>query len=301
MGKYHEPVLLQESVDALVTDADGIYVDATFGGGGHSREIIKRLKKGKLIAFDQDEDAAQNAIDDKRFMLIRSNFRYIKNFLKYHDAMPVSGVIADLGISSHQVNTAERGFSTRFEATLDMRMSRKWELTAEKVINEYPEEKLREIFIEYGEIRQARLVARQIIDTRASKKISSTKELMVLLQNLAERGNEQQFFSKIFQALRIEVNQELEALKEMLLQCADIIVKGGRLVVISYHSLEDRLVKNFISTGNFSNETERDVIYGNVKGKNFTAINKKPVEPAEDEIRNNPRARSARMRIAERN
>jgi len=301
MGKYHEPVLLQESVDALVTDADGIYVDATFGGGGHSREIIKRLKKGKLIAFDQDEDAAQNAIDDKRFMLIRSNFRYIKNFLKYHDAMPVSGVIADLGISSHQVNTAERGFSTRFEATLDMRMSRKSELTAEKVINEYPEEKLREIFIEYGEIRQARLVARQIIDTRASKKISSTKELMVLLQNLAERGNEQQFFSKIFQALRIEVNQELEALKEMLLQCADIIVKGGRLVVISYHSLEDRLVKNFISTGNFSNETERDVIYGNVKGKNFTAINKKPVEPAEDEIRNNPRARSARMRIAERN
>jgi 16S rRNA (cytosine1402-N4)-methyltransferase len=300
MTKYHEAALLTESIDALVTDPNGIYVDATFGGGGHSGEIIKRLNKGRVIAFDQDDDAFKNVIDDKRFMLIKSNFRYIRNFLNYHDVKNVSGVLADLGISSHQVDTGERGFSTRFEATLDMRMNRKSELTAEKIINDYPEEKLAEVFSDYGELREARNAAWKIVQARSSKKISSTKELMTILERIPERGFEQQFFAKLFQALRIEVNKELDALKEMLMQCKDVIAEGGRLVVISYHSLEDRLVKNFISTGNFSKEAERDAIYGHLIKGAFKAVNKKPIEPSEEEISNNPRARSARMRIAER-
>lgn len=302
MANYHEPVLLRESVDALVTDEDGIYVDVTFGGGGHSREILKRLgKKGKLIAFDQDEDAIQNTIDDKRFMLIRSNFRYMKNFLRYHHLIPVTGILADLGISSHQIDTAERGFSTRFDASLDMRMNNRSELTAAQIINEYPEEKLREIFREYSELREARSLSKKIISYRTEKKITSTTELMEILKTETNRGHEFQFFAKVFQALRIEVNRELDALKEMLLQCGDVIAEKGRLVVISYHSLEDRLAKNFIAAGNFSGEVERDAIFGKPAATPFTALNKKPAEASETEIQKNTRARSARMRVAEKN
>ena len=302
MANYHEPVLLRESVDALVTDEDGIYVDVTFGGGGHSREILKRLgNKGKLIAFDQDEDAIQNTIDDKRFMLIRSNFRYMKNFLRYHQLIPVTGVLADLGISSHQIDTAERGFSTRFDASLDMRMNNRSELTAANIINEYSEEKLSEIFREYSELREARSLSRKIVSYRSERKITSTTELMDILKTETNRGHEFQFFAKVFQALRIEVNRELDALKEMLLQCGDVITEKGRLVVISYHSLEDRLAKNFIAAGNFSGDVERDAIYGKPAATPFTAMNKKPVEATDTEIQKNTRARSARMRVAEKN
>ncbi len=300
MAGYHEPVLLIESVDALVTNADGIYVDTTFGGGGHSREILKRLsKKGQLIAFDQDEDAIKNTIDDKRFMLIRSNFRYFKNFLRYLDAMPVSGVLADLGISSHQIDTPERGFSTRFDASLDMRMNSQSDLTAEKIVNEYPEEKLHEIFWQYSDMREARSLSRKIVKQREAKKISSTNELMEVLKTETNRGQEFQFFAKVFQALRIEVNRELDALKEMLLQCKDVIAEKGRLVVISYHSLEDRLVKNFIAAGNFSGEVARDEIFGRHLKGNFVSRNKKLIEASEEEVTKNTRARSARMRTAE--
>ncbi len=300
MAIYHEPVLLRESIDALVTDADGTYVDVTFGGGGHSKEILSRLgEKGKLIAFDQDEDAIQNTIDDKRFMLIRSNFRYMKNFLSYHHVIPVTGVLADLGISSHQIDTAERGFSTRFDASLDMRMNNRSELTAAHIINEYPEEKLREIFRAYGELREAKSLSKKIALCRMDKKISSTVELMEILKTESRRGHEFQFFAKVFQALRIEVNRELDALKEMLMQCEQVLVEKGRLVVISYHSLEDRLVKNLMATGNFSGEVERDAIFGKPAGTPFTALNKKPVEVTESEVGKNTRARSARMRVAE--
>jgi 16S rRNA (cytosine1402-N4)-methyltransferase len=301
MTGYHEPVLLQESVDALVTDADGTYVDATFGGGGHSKEILKRLsRKGRVIAFDQDEDALQNMPDDKRFMLIRSNFRYMKNFLRHRNAIPVTGVLADLGISSHQIDTAARGFSTRFDAPLDMRMNNRSALTAEKIINEYPEEKLRGLFREYSDLREARTLSKRIVMHRQEKKISTTGELMEILKKETDRGHEFQFFAKVFQALRIEVNRELEALKEMLMHCRDVIAENGRLVVISYHSLEDRLVKNFIASGNFSGEVERDAIYGQSAKTHFTAVNKKPLEPSAGEIERNARARSARMRAAAR-
>ena len=297
--KYHEPVMLTESVDALVTDPNGTYVDATFGGGGHSGEILARLKNGKLYAFDQDEDSIQNTIDDKRFMLIRSNFRYIQNFLAYHRALPVTGVLADLGISSHQVDTAGRGFSTRFDAELDMRMNRESALTARHVVNEYPEEKLREVLREYGELREAGSLANRIVRSRVASPISSTKALTGILEPEAERGHEQQFFAKIFQALRIEVNQEMEALKEMLRQCAEVLMEKGRLVVISYHSLEDRLVKNFIAKGNFSGHVEHDLIFGHASTGKLRPVNKKPMEPSEEEVSRNPRARSAKMRVAE--
>lgn len=302
MAGYHEPVLLGESVDALVTDVNGTYVDVTFGGGGHSKEILKRLtKKGKLIAFDQDEDAIKNTIDDKRFMMIRGNFRYMKNFLRYHDLIPVTGVLADLGISSHQIDTAERGFSTRFNASLDMRMNNQAELNAAQVINEYPQEKLYEIFKEYGDLREARSLAGKIVRSRANKKIASTTELMEILKTETNRGHEFQFFAKVFQALRIEVNRELEALKDLLIQCGDVLAGKGRLVVISYHSLEDRLIKNFIAAGNFSGEIERDAVFGKPLATPFTALNKKPVEVSEDELAKNARARSAKMRVAEKN
>ena len=302
MAGYHEPVLLRESIDALVTDPEGIYVDVTFGGGGHSREILKRLgKKGKVIAFDQDTDAIQNTIDDKRFMLIRSNFRYLKNFLRYHHAIPVSGVLADLGISSHQIDTAARGFSTRFDSILDMRMNPAAELTAGKVINEYPEENLRTIFREYSDLREAKSLAKKISQRRSEKKISTTGELMEILKTETNRGHEFQFFAKVFQALRIEVNRELDALKEMLVQCGEVIAEGGRLVVISYHSLEDRLVKNYIAAGNFSGDVERDAIFGRRSGTIFSALTKKPVEASAKETEENSRARSARMRIAVKN
>jgi len=297
---YHEPVLLHESIDGLGIDGGGIFVDATFGGGGHSAEILKRLNaKGKLFAFDRDADAIKNTITDKRFMLIRHNFRYMKKFLTYYDALPVNGIIADLGISSHQINVAERGFSTRFEAELDMRMSMETELTAAMVINEYNEENLVQIFSMYGEVRNSRTLAKTITDARKKKPIKTIGEFKSVIEKCAERGFENQYLAKVFQALRIEVNDELGSLKDLLLQCPDMIVKGGRLSVISYHSLEDRLVKNFISKGKFEGELEKD-IYGNAEDVPFKAVNKKPTLASDEEIKRNPRARSAKLRIAER-
>ena len=297
---YHEPVLLNESVDGLNIIADGIYVDATFGGGGHSKEILKRLgPKGKLIAFDRDADAAQNKIDDNRFMLIGHNFRYVKKFLAYYQALPVNGLIADLGISSYQINVAERGFSIRFDAALDMRMSRETELTAATVINEYDESSLVKLFSEYGEVRNAKTLAGKIVEARTKKKLETIQEFKMAVAACAQRGMENQYFAKVFQALRIEVNDELGALKNLLLQCPDIIMKGGRLAVISYHSMEDRLVKNFIAKGKFEGEVDKD-LYGNPAGVPFKAIGKKPIPPSEEELNSNPRSRSGKLRIGER-
>ena len=302
MTDYHRPVLLSESVDALVTDADGIYVDATFGGGGHSREMLKRLgKKGRIIAFDQDADAVKNTIDDNRFMLIRGNFRYLKNFLHYHHSIPVTGVLADLGISSHQIDTSERGFSTRFDSALDMRMNSGATLSASQVINGYSEEKLRDIFRDYSDLREARNIAKKIVAHRTEKKIETTGELMEILRGETHKGQEFQFFARVFQGIRIEVNRELDALKELLSACRDVIAEKGRLVVISYHSMEDRLVKNFIAAGNFSGEMEKDAITGQRAQAEFLPLMKKPLEPTVEEITNNSRARSARMRAAVKN
>jgi 16S rRNA (cytosine1402-N4)-methyltransferase len=297
---YHEPVLLKESVDALNIIDGGIYVDVTFGGGGHSKEILKRLKEGKLFAFDQDADAKQNIIKDERLVMTEGNFKHTKNYLRYHHALPVDGLLADLGISSHQINKAERGFSTRFDAELDMRMNRESELRAADIINTYSEEKLVALFSEYGEVHNSKTLVRKIISQRAEKAIKTIEEFKSAIVNCAERGMEQQYFAKVFQALRIEVNDELGALKELLMQCVDVIKKGGRLVVISYHSLEDRLVKNFISKGKFDGEVEKDV-FGNALGLPFNAVNKKAIPPSEEETERNPRSRSAKLRIAERN
>jgi 16S rRNA (cytosine1402-N4)-methyltransferase len=299
MIMYHEPALLMESVDALMIKEGGIYVDATYGGGGHSKEILKRLNKGKLFAFDQDADALKNAISDKKLMLIQSNFRYIRNFLRYHKVGKVNGVLADLGISSHQIDVAERGFSTRFDADLDMRMNRSSDLTAAGVINNYSEEQLASILFEYGEIRNSKSVAAKIVRSRNEKKIKTSRQLIDVVRSFAERGEEQQFLARVFQAIRIEVNRELDALKELLMQCKDILEKDGRLAVISYHSLEDRLVKNFMAKGTFSRESERDEIYGSSVHGPFRVITKKPIVPGEEEINRNPRSRSAKLRIAE--
>ncbi len=297
---YHEPVLLHESIEALNLSEGGIYVDATFGGGGHSRELLKRVGAGgKLFAFDQDADATKNTISDKRFMLIGHNFRFIKRFLKYYDAMPVNGLIADLGISSHQINVPERGFSIRFDAELDMRMNKETELTAAGIINEYSEERLVQLFSDYGEVRNARTLAKKIVEARKQKQIKTINEFKSAVESCADRGAENQYFARVFQALRIEVNDELGALKDLLMQCPDVIEKGGRLVVISYHSLEDRLVKNFIAKGKFEGEVEKD-LYGNMAGVPFKFLHKKPILPSEEELKQNPRARSAKLRIAER-
>jgi 16S rRNA (cytosine1402-N4)-methyltransferase len=297
---YHEPALLVESVDALMIKEGGVYVDATYGGGGHSKEILKRFNKGQLFAFDQDIDAVKNAVSDKKLMLIQSNFRYIRNFLRYHKVDRVNGVLADLGISSHQIDEASRGFSTRFDSGLDMRMNRESKLSAIQVVNEYPEDKLANVLFEYGEIRNARQVASKIVRTRSEEKIKTSKELIDTIKSFAERGEHQQFLARVFQAIRIEVNGELDALKELLEQCKDILDKDGRLAVISYHSLEDRLVKNFMAKGNFSGESERDEIYGSAVHSPFRVITKKPIVPTEEEVNRNPRSRSAKLRIAKR-
>ncbi len=297
---YHEPVLLDESIRALSISAGGIYVDATFGGGGHSRELLKQLgAQGKLFAFDQDADAQKNTISDKRFMLIGHNFRFIRRFLKYYEALPVNGLIADLGISSHQINEPQRGFSTRFDAELDMRMNEEATLTAVDIINDYSEEQLVRIFSEYGEVRNAKTLAKKITESRRKQPIRTVNEFKSETQSCADRGAENQYFARVFQALRIEVNDELGALKELLMQCPDLIMKGGRLVVISYHSLEDRLVKNFMAKGKFEGEVEKD-LYGNMAGVPFRPVDKKPLTPSEEELGRNPRARSAKLRVAER-
>jgi len=297
--KYHIPVLLHSSVEGLNIKPNGIYVDVTFGGGGHSRLIMESLgENGKLFAFDQDAEAHENSIDDSRFTLIDQNFRHIKNYLAFYGVEKVDGILGDFGVSSHQFDSGERGFSIRFEGELDMRMNQEQELTAKNVVNEYEEEQLIFIFRTYGEIRNARLVARKICDERAITPFETTTQLIDVVKLLTTRKRENQFLAQVFQAIRIEVNQELEVIKELLISAEEILKPEGRLVVISYHSLEDRLVKNFIKKGKFEGEVEKD-FYGNPLNK-LKDITRKVVTPNEEEIKLNPRARSARMRIAER-
>ncbi len=291
---YHNPVLLKQSVDDLVTNPDGTYVDCTFGGGGHSREILSRLSgKGKLFSFDQDLDALKNTIDDPRFTLINQNFRFLENSLLIYGVSQVDGILADLGVSSHQFDEADRGFSTRSNAPLDMRMNVMQGLDAKRVINDYEEEQLADIFYYYGELREARKLARDIVHHRKIKSINTTEDLKKLFSYLPPH-KVNKFYAQLFQAIRIEVNQELEVLKEMLVQAYHILKPEGRLVVISYHSLEDRLVKRFLKNGMFEGEPERD-IYGNYK-KAFELVKSKAIVPDESEIEENSRARSAKMR-----
>ena len=292
---YHKPVLLAESVDALVNNPDGVYVDVTFGGGGHSREILSRLsEKGRLFSFDQDSDALNNAIEDPRFTLINQNFRFLENSLLMYGVTQVDGVLGDLGVSSHQFDKAERGFSIRSDAPLDMRMNNMQSLDAQSVVNDYEEELLADIFYYYGELREARKLAREIVRYRKETRIVTTEDLKKVFSYIpAHKSNK--FFAQVFQAIRIEVNQELEALQELLVQSCRILRKGGRLVVISYHSLEDRLVKKFLKNGMFEGEPERDV-YGNYQ-KVFELPYRKAVVPTDEEIEENSRARSAKMRI----
>jgi len=295
--EYHNPVLLKETVEGLNIKQDGIYVDVTFGGGGHSKEILNRLgQKGKLFAFDQDKDALRNTIDDNRFTLINENFKYIKRFLRFYGVKEVDGILADFGVSSHQFDVAERGFSTRFEADLDMRMNQNSPLSAYNVINDYEEEQLRQIFWQYGELRQAPALARVIVEERSKAKIKTSEQLKSVLKRFLQHKNENKMLAQIYQAIRIEVNQEIEVLKELLLQTPELLKKGGRLSFISYHSLEDRLVKRFIRNGMFEGEPERDV-YGNydVPLKKIGDL----IVPSEQEIKTNSRARSAKLRIAE--
>jgi 16S rRNA (cytosine1402-N4)-methyltransferase len=291
---YHNPVLLKKSVDDLVTNPDGIYVDCTFGGGGHSREILSRLsEKGKLYSFDQDLDALKNTIDDERFTLVNQNFRFLENALFIYGVTQVDGVLADLGVSSHQFDEADRGFSTRSDAPLDMRMNVMQGLDAKKIINEYEEDDIANILFQYGEIRESRKLAREIVQARKKKPIGTTEELKKLFSYIPQ-FKQNKVHAQIFQAIRIEVNQELEALKEMLLQAHRILKPGGRLVVISYHSLEDRLVKRFLKNGMFEGEPERD-IYGNF-AKTFELLQSKATIPSTEEIDENSRARSAKLR-----
>lgn len=294
---YHTPVLLKESIDGLQIKPQGIYVDVTFGGGGHSREILKKLNEGKLVAFDQDDDALSNLIDDDRFIFVNHNFRFLKNFLKYHKIEQVDGILADLGVSSHHFDKAERGFSFRYDGKLDMRMNQSAKISAKDIINNYTEQQLAKIFWEYGELKNSRKLARAIVENRSGKQIETIKAFTDLMMPFIPKHAEHKFLAKIFQALRIEVNREMEFLKEMLLQTADTIKPGGRLVVITYHSLEDRLVKNFIRNGKFEGEAEKD-FYGNVDVP-FKAVNRKVITPDEKEIAENNRARSAKLRIAE--
>jgi 16S rRNA (cytosine1402-N4)-methyltransferase len=294
---FHRSVLLKESIEALLLQPGGIYVDATYGGGGHAKEILEKLEDGKLFAFDQDEDAMKNKIEDSRLTLIHQNFKYLKNFLKLYKAVPVDGILADLGISSHQIDVPERGFSTRYDGILDMRMDTKHKLMAKDVLQEYDEEQLFRVLKDYGEIRNAKKIAKVIVEKRKSSSIKTTMELKEILQPLSERGKENKFFAQVFQALRIEVNQELETLKDLLEQSTEVLKTGGRLVVISYHSLEDKLVKNYFRAGNFEGEISKD-FYGNPLVP-LRVMTRKAIVPGAGEIADNSRARSARMRVAE--
>ncbi|OXA98628.1 16S rRNA (cytosine(1402)-N(4))-methyltransferase [Flavobacterium oncorhynchi] len=295
--EYHNPVLLHPTVDGLNIKPDGIYVDVTFGGGGHSKEILKRLgPNGKLFAFDQDEDALANALPDERFTLINENFRFIKRFLRFHGVKAVDGILADLGVSSHQFDVPERGFSTRFDAELDMRMSQKNDLNAYRVVNEYEEQDLRRVFFDYGELKNAPVLARTIVEARHDYPIKTTDELKEVLARYLPERVKNKILAQIYQAIRIEVNQEMDVLKEFIEQSLEILKPGGRFSVISYHSLEDRLVKRFIKNGMFEGEPERD-FYGNFSVP-FKTIGKLIV-PDDAEIKINNRARSAKLRIAE--
>jgi 16S rRNA (cytosine1402-N4)-methyltransferase len=295
---YHNPVMLQEAVEGLNIKPNGYYVDVTFGGGGHSREILKRLgKNGRLIAFDQDEDALQNTIYDNRFLLLNNNFRYLKNFLKFYNALPVDGILADLGVSSHQFDIAARGFSTRFDSKLDMRMNQKQDLSAHRIVNEYNKKQLSQVFWHYGELNNGGQLAVEIINYRKNREIKTTSDLKEAIAKQIDKKNEIKYLAKVFQALRIEANMELEVLKEFLKQGLAVLKPKGRLVVISYHSLEDRLVKDYFKSGNFEGVIDKD-FFGNIN-KPFSLVQKKALIPNESEIIENNRARSARLRIAE--
>lgn len=295
---YHNPVLLEETVDGLKIQPSGVYVDVTFGGGGHSREILNRLgPKGKLYAFDQDRDALENKIDDERFTLINENFRFIKRFLRFYGVKKVDGILGDFGVSSHQFDVAERGFSTRFESKLDMRMNQSSNLSAFEVVNNYDEKQLRKVLFNYGELRNAPKIARTIVSARKEGEIATSERLKEVLQPFLPAGREHKVLAQVYQAIRIEVNQEIEALKEFLLQTEDLLKPGGRLSLISYHSLEDRLVKRYIRSGMFEGEPEKD-FFGNISVP-FKKVGKM-IAPSPEEIKRNNRARSARLRIAER-
>ena len=295
--EYHNPVLLKETVDGLAIKEDGVYVDVTFGGGGHSKEILSRLgEKGRLYAFDQDKDALKNKIDDSRFTLINENFRYIKRFLRFYGVKEVDGILGDFGVSSHQFDVAERGFSTRFEADLDMRMNQSNQLSAYHVVNEYSQEDLRDVLLQYGELRAAPAMARVIVETRMNGEIKTSEQLKFALKKFLSPKHENKILAQIYQAIRIEVNQEIEALKEFLMQTPEVLKPGGRLSLISYHSLEDRLVKRFMRNGLFEGEPERDV-FGRFEVP-FKKVGKLIV-PTAQEIKENNRARSAKLRIAE--
>ena len=296
---YHVPVLLKESIDGLDIKPDGVYVDVTFGGGGHSKEILRRLgKKGHLYSFDQDEDAERNIVDDERFTFVRSNFRYLKNWMRYYGVDHIDGLLADLGVSSHHFDDETRGFSFRFDAPLDMRMNKRAGMTAAEILNSYDEEQLSDIFYLYGELKNARKIASAIVKARNEQHIETTGDLMKVTEKLFQREREKKEMAKMFQALRIEVNQEMTALKEMLNGAKDVLGKGGRLSVITYHSLEDRIVKNFMKAGNVEGKVKQD-FFGRVEAP-FHPISNKVIVPSEEEQLQNPRSRSAKLRIAER-
>ncbi len=296
---YHVPVMLQESIEGLSIHPSGIYVDVTFGGGGHSREILSRLdNKGRLYGFDQDADAESNIPEDDRFVFVRSNFRYLYNFMQYHNAAGnVDGLLADLGVSSHHFDDRERGFSFRFEGALDMRMNTRAGRTAADIVNTYPEEELANLFYLYGELKVSRKLASLLVRSRETKKIETIGDFLEVIKPFTGKDKEKKFLAQVFQALRIEVNDEMKALRDMLKQTMEVLKPGGRLVVITYHSLEDRMVKNFLKTGNFEGKIEQD-FFGNIKSP-FRLVNNKVMVPSNEEIEKNPRSRSAKLRIAE--
>ncbi|HYG16311.1 MAG TPA: 16S rRNA (cytosine(1402)-N(4))-methyltransferase RsmH [Bacteroidia bacterium] len=299
MSEYHVPVMLAECLEGLNIKPNGTYVDVTYGGGGHSRAILEKLgKKGRLVAFDQDTDAINNKADDDRLLLVNHNFRYLKNFLKFHKAIPADGLLADLGISSYQIDEPEKGFAHRWDAPLDMRMDQNATQTAADIVNTYTERELTTLFKEYGELDNAYKLAKAIVSERTKQPIATTGQLKQAVLRMLPRDAENKYLSQIFQALRIEVNKELEALKHLLKQSIDVISKGGRLVIMSYHSLEDRMVKNFIKTGNIEGREDKD-LYGNIT-RPFKGLGSKAITASEEEIARNPRARSAKLRIAER-
>jgi len=302
MSEYHNPVMLGECIEGLNIQADGVYVDLTFGGGGHAEAILKKLsEKGKLIAFDQDDDARSNAkqIENRSFTFVQSNFRYLKKYLRLHGIKKVDGILGDLGVSSHQINAGARGFSTRFDGPLDMRMDQSLTISAKSVINETAEAELHRILGQYGEVKNAKTLAKAIADACKAKAIETIFQFLEVIRKLAPRNRENKYFAQVFQAIRIEVNQELKALEEALLQCGEVMNEKGRLVIMSYHSLEDRIVKNYCNKGKFFGEVEKD-FYGNLI-RPFTPITRKPLTASAEEINQNNRARSAKLRIAEKN
>jgi 16S rRNA (cytosine1402-N4)-methyltransferase len=297
-GIYHVPVLLQEVIAGLQIIPSGVYVDCTFGGGGHSKKILEQLNAdGKLIVFDQDEDAKKNVPPDDRVIFVPHNFRHLQRFLRFHKIFKVNGILADLGVSSHQINEPERGFSTRFDAAMDMRMNQNEKITAGDVLKKYSEEKLHKIFEQYGEVTNSKTLAKTIVELRRSQSLSTIKEFKNAIYPVV-KGNPEKYFAQVFQALRIEVNDELNALKEMLEQSVTVLEEGGRIAVITFHSLEDRIVKNFFKNGNFEEEQTND-LYGHTKKSDLKIITKKPVTPSPEELKINPRSRSSKLRIAE--